>query len=251
MEQAFQELQALLPIRKSKTGKDVLASARVLHAYLEVGTKFADWLARRVEEFGFIEGEDFVSTLGKSTGGRPESDAALTVDMAKELGMVEKTAKGRTVRQYFIWAENKLKELATAPPAQLPTDFATALRLLADSVEEKARMQHQIEEMEPKAAFTDAVAVSTGCIPMSAVAKYLKIPCVGRTKLFRMLRDDRVLQANNEPYASQIAAGHFEVQLQSFEAGTQGKRTAGTTRCTPKGLIYLAKKYKTPATPAI
>ena len=244
MEPQFEILQTLLPIRKSKTGKDVTPSARALYNYLEVKTPFTTWLARRVEEYGFVEGKDFLTILEESTGGRPESDAALTVDMAKELGMVEKTTNGRTVRQYFIWAENKLKELATAPPAQLPTDFATALRLLADSVEEKARMQHQIEEMEPKAAFTDAVSVSTGCIPMSAVAKYLKIPNVGRTKLFRMLREDRVLQGNNEPYASQIASGHFEVQLQAFEVGSKGKRTAGTTRCTPKGLIYLAKKYK-------
>jgi len=244
MEPQFEILQTLLPIRKSKTGKDVTPSARALYNYLEVKTPFTTWLARRVEEYGFVEGKDFLTILEESTGGRPESDAALTVDMAKELGMVEKTANGRTVRQYFIWAENKLKELATAPPAHLPADFATALRLLADSVEEKARMQHQIEEMEPKAAFTDAVSVSTGCIPMSAVAKYLKMPNVGRTKLFRMLREDRVLQGNNEPYASQIASGHFEVQLQAFEAGSKGRRTAGTTRCTPKGLIYLAKKYK-------
>ena len=67
---------------------------------------------------------------------------------------------------------------------------------------------------------------------------------MGRTKLFRMLRSDKVLQASNEPYQSQIDAGHFEVQLQVYAAGTKGKRTGGTTRCTPKGLIYLAKKYK-------
>ncbi len=244
METAFQELQTLLPIRKSKTGKDVTPSARVLHEYLDVQTPFSKWFTRRVEECGFSEGIDFLTILAESTGGRPESDAALTVDMAKELGMLERNEQGRTIRRYFIWAENKLKELATAPPAHLPTDFAAALRLLADSVEEKARMQHQIEVMEPKAAFTDAVAVSTGCIAMSAVANYLKIPKVGRTKLFRMLRADKVLKGNNEPYADQIAAGHFEVQLQAFEAGSKGKRTAGTTRCTPKGLIYLAKKYK-------
>ena len=116
--------------------------------------------------------------------------------------------------------------------------------MLADTVEEKARLQHQLEEQAPKVAFTDDVAVSENAIPMAAVAKYLKIPGVGRTKLFRMLRRDKVLRDNNEPYQEHITAGHFEVELQVFKAGSKGKRTAGTTRCTPKGLIYLAKKYK-------
>lgn len=242
MNPQFEILQQLLPIRKSQTGKDVTPSARALYNYLEVKTPFTTWLARQVEKYGFIEGTDFLTILEESTGGRRETDAALTVDMAKELGMVEKTANGRTVRQYFIWAENKLKDIANGP-TQLPTDFATALRLLADSVEEKARLQYQIEVLEPQAAFTKAVAVATTSMSMSAAVKVLKLPGVGRTILFEMLRADKVLRLNNEPYADQIAAGHFEVQLQVFDAGSQGKRTAGTPRCTPKGLIYLSKKY--------
>ena len=63
----------------------------------------------------------------------------LTLDMAKELAMVERNEKGRQIRQYFIWAETKLRALAQLRPLALPKDMPSALRQLADSLEEKAQ----------------------------------------------------------------------------------------------------------------
>ncbi|MFD2837902.1 antA/AntB antirepressor family protein [Azotobacter vinelandii] len=57
-------------------------------------TRFNDWIGRRIEQYGFIEGEDFYSVLSKSAGGRPSQDYHLTLDMAKELAMVENNEKG-------------------------------------------------------------------------------------------------------------------------------------------------------------
>jgi len=247
MEAAFLALEARFPICKSQSGKDVTRSARALYNYLEVKTPFTMWLDRRVEEYGFVEGKDFITFLLPSTGGRPETDAAITVDMAKELAMVERNEKGRQIRQYFIWAETKLRQQSEKPPIALPTDFAQALRLLADSVEDKARLQHQLEQARPKVAFFDAVALATNAIPMSSAAAALKIPGVGRNLLFRMLRRDGILKKSNEPFAAQIAAGHFEVEAKTFDAGKdgeKGKRLTTITRVTPQGLQYLAKRYR-------
>lgn len=89
-------------------------NARDLHAALQVGRDFSTWLAGRLEEYGFVEGEDFSPVLGKtqkgSKGGRPAIDYHLTLDMAKELAMIENNEIGRAVRRYFIQAEKTLRE---------------------------------------------------------------------------------------------------------------------------------------------
>ena len=79
-------------------------SARELHDFLEVGTAYKDWFPRMCE-YGFSEGVDFCSFLSESTGGRPAQDAQLTIDMAKELCMIQRSEKGRQARQYFIQLE--------------------------------------------------------------------------------------------------------------------------------------------------
>lgn len=83
---------------------------RDLHEVLEIKTAYKDWFPRMCE-YGFIEGEDFCSILSKSTGGRPSTDHQLTIDMAKEICMIQRTDIGRKVRKYFINVENEYKEI--------------------------------------------------------------------------------------------------------------------------------------------
>ncbi len=93
-------------------GQPVLVvDARELHAYMDNGTRFNDWFPRRVQEFGFTQDIDFREILKieynpNRLGGRMTiKDYRLTLDMAKELAMVERTEKGRLVRRYFIDCE--------------------------------------------------------------------------------------------------------------------------------------------------
>ena len=89
-----------------------LCNARELHNILESGQDFSDWIKNRIEQYGFIEGEDYSINLGnRSDGkaGRRRTDYHLTLDMAKELAMVENNEIGRRVRRYFIQAENALR----------------------------------------------------------------------------------------------------------------------------------------------
>lgn len=83
---------------------------RDLHEVLEIKTAYKDWFPRMCE-YGFIEGEDFCSILSESTGGRPSTDHQLTIDMAKEICMIQRTDIGRKVRKYFINVENEYKEI--------------------------------------------------------------------------------------------------------------------------------------------
>ena len=88
-----------------------LVSARELHEFLEIGQDFTSWMKRMIE-YGFEEGKDFTLILVKSTGGRPSQDYAITIDMAKEISMIQRSEKGKQARRYFIQCEKKLKEVA-------------------------------------------------------------------------------------------------------------------------------------------
>ncbi|HBN9555430.1 antA/AntB antirepressor family protein [Pseudomonas aeruginosa] len=89
-----------------------LVDARTLHRFLEVDAHFKDWIARRIAEYDFQEGEDFCSFLSKSGGGRPRREYSITLDMGKELAMVERNEKGRQARRYFIECEKRLQQIA-------------------------------------------------------------------------------------------------------------------------------------------
>lgn len=90
---------------------DQHCDARDLHGALGVRRDFSTWFKDRVEQYRFIEGEDFSPNLGKSIGGRPATNYLITVDMAKELAMIENNEIGRRIRRYFIEAEKKAREL--------------------------------------------------------------------------------------------------------------------------------------------
>lgn len=79
-------------------------SARELHDFLEVGADFRHWFPRMCE-YGFEEGKDFRTFLTESSGGRPAQDAEITIDMAKELCMLQRNDKGKQARQYFLQLE--------------------------------------------------------------------------------------------------------------------------------------------------
>ena len=105
-----------------------LCDAKDLHDFLGVQTRFNDWAARRIEQYGFVEGEDFYSVLSNRAGqentvcysemsskterrgGHNRTDYHLTLDMAKELAMVENNDQGRQVRRYFIALERQKQE---------------------------------------------------------------------------------------------------------------------------------------------
>lgn len=82
---------------------------RDLHVFLDVKERYTQWIARHIEKYSFSEGQDFIRDFGKSTGGRPLENHVLSMDMAKELAMLQGNAKGKQARQYFIECEKRAK----------------------------------------------------------------------------------------------------------------------------------------------
>jgi phage anti-repressor protein len=93
---------------------NVLVDAILLHRKLKVNTRFNDWIARKIEKYQFENGKDFYSNLSK-TKGRPVTEYLLSIDMAKELAMLEENETGRQIRRYFIAKEKELRGISQLP----------------------------------------------------------------------------------------------------------------------------------------
>ncbi|KAA6207933.1 antA/AntB antirepressor family protein [Avibacterium paragallinarum] len=91
-----------------------LCNARSLHEFLEVKNHFKDWIKDRISDYGFVQDEDYI-IVTQRTNGRPRKEYHITLDMGKELAMVERNEKGRQVRKYFIECERR----ALQQPQQL------------------------------------------------------------------------------------------------------------------------------------
>ncbi len=166
-------------------------SGRDLHRALEIESNYTTWFSR-MTEYGFTEGTDFVPVLEESTGGRPATDHAVTLDMAKHIAMVQRNSAGKRVREYFIAVE---KEWNT------PEKVMARALLMADA---------KIKELQPKAEFYDAVTASTDWVNMGVVAKTLNLG-YGRNTLFAKLRDLEILDGDNYPYQRYVDRGYFRL----------------------------------------
>ena len=97
-----------------------VVSAEDLHSWLGTKTRFRSWIERRIKEYGFVDNQDYLLVEEKGASrGRPLKTYWLTVDVAKELSMLEKNEKGREARKYFLACEKAAKE-ALKQSHQLP-----------------------------------------------------------------------------------------------------------------------------------
>lgn len=142
-------------------------SARELHKFLEVKTQFKDWIARRIEDFNFREGEDFCSDLGESSGGRPSKEYFLTLSMAKELCMVERTPKGKEARLYFIECERVAKEKVQQSAANILSDKVSCIFMLADRLAKQFHVPKERMAVHALASVEKTIGIDTA--PLLAV----------------------------------------------------------------------------------
>ena len=130
-------------------------NARELHAFLESKQDFSTWIKNRVEQYDFVENQDFIKLHKKmelSKTGQMGIDYHITLNMAKELAMVERNDKGKQARQYFIECERKLRERQVK---LAPKTYVEALRALADEVEAHNKTQEQLAIAAPKSEYFD------------------------------------------------------------------------------------------------
>lgn len=146
---------------------------RDLHEALGIRTAYKDWFPRMCE-YGFTEGTDFCSILSESTGGRPGMDHQLTIEMAKEICMIQRTEIGKRCREYFLELERRWN----SPEAVMARALQFANNQLALVTEQKNRLlettavqAQQIAEMKPKASYFDVVLACKDLLSITKIAK--------------------------------------------------------------------------------
>ena len=202
--------------------------ARELHDFLEVKTAFKDWFPRMCE-YGFSEGIDFSSFLSESSGGRPAQDAQLTIEMAKEICMLQRNERGKQARQYFI---------------QLEKDWNSPEKVMARALQiadKRIRaLEVKVEAQRPKVLFAESVEAAKTSILIGELAKLLKQNGIniGLNRLFEWLRNSGYLIKRqgsdyNMPTQRAMEMGLFEIKE--------------TTITHSDGHIHVSKTPKAPA----
>lgn len=222
-----------------------IVSGRTLHRELGVGTEYAKWMTR-MTEYGFVEGQDFNSVKidevrqeGNRHVKREITDHALKLDMAKEIAMIQRTEKGKEVRQYFIQVERDYNS-----PEKI---MARALLMANNKV---LTLETQVEELKPKALFADAVAASKTSILIGELAKLLNQNGVeiGGTRLFAWMRENGYLikrkgQDWNTPTQRAMEMGLFEIKERTHSNPDGSIIISKTTKVTGKGQQYFITKF--------
>lgn len=148
-------MSELIPIQDNDGAQAVMG--RDLHAFLEVGRDYTNWFKQMVG-YGFEQDKDFTPILAKTSdqGGRPKQDHIVSLDMAKEISMIQRTEKGKQARQYFIECERRVKEPAELSPEEI---MARAIKVADHTIKElEAKTADQalaLEAAKPKVEYYD------------------------------------------------------------------------------------------------
>lgn len=219
-----------------------VVSGRQLRETLGVKTRYNDWF-NRMTEFGFTENEDYlaitqkrVTAQGNATN---QTDHIIKLDMAKEIAMIQRTDKGKEVRQYFIQVEKDFNS---------PEKIMARALLMADKKVHK--LEAQIEADRPKVLFADAVSASKSSCLIGELAKILKQNGIdiGQNKLFQWLRSNGYLISRrgdswNQPTQKSMQLKLFELKVTNINHADGHTTTNTTTKVTGKGQQYFVNKF--------
>lgn len=217
-------------------------SGRQLHEALGVNSNYTTWFDR-MTDYGFTENQDYVllSNFGNQTGrgGHNRVDHIIKLDMAKEIAMIQRTERGKQVRQYFIQVEKDFNS---------PEKIMARALLMADQKVHK--LEAKIEADRPKVLFAEAVSASHTSILVGELAKLLKQNGVdmGANRLFNWLRAHGYLIKRNGrdwnmPTQKSVEMGLIRVKETSITHADGHITVSKTPLVTGKGQQYFINKF--------
>ena len=158
-------MQNLVNIEQNHINDELIqtVNARELHEFLEVKSRFNDWIKNRINEYDFAENIDYITLTKNLVSGGSRTEYYISLDMAKELSMVERNEKGKQARRYFIQCEKRAIENQPLLPQTLPE----ALRLAADLAEQKQQLEK--ENTGLKNLFKEGMTTTQFCKMLNGV----------------------------------------------------------------------------------
>ena len=221
-----------------------LVSGRELHEALGIETPYHKWFPRMCE-YGFLEDKDFWTKMSESTGGRPSTDHAISLDMAKELCMIQRSEIGKRFREYFIGIEKAWND-----PVLVMGRAYEAQKAIADKLNAQVlQLETTLTEYKPKVLFAEAVETSHTSILIGDLAKLLKQNGVdiGQRRLFDWLRENGYLiksgSSKNMPTQKAMELELFEVKERTINNPDGTIRITKTPKVTGKGQTYFINKF--------
>lgn len=222
----------------------IAVSGRELHEFLEIGTQYTKWFDR-MTEYGFEENQDYGLLSQKRLTNNPKNpyteyvDHAMTIDMAKEISMIQRNEKGKLARRYFIEVEK-----AWNSPEMI---MKRALQIADKKIDD---LQTRIEIDKPKVLFADAVGASHTSILVGDLAKLLRQNGIdiGAHRLFNWLREKGFLIKRkgsdwNMPTQYSMDLDLFEIKESTHVNADGTVRITKTPKVTGKGQQYFINKF--------
>lgn len=225
-------------------------SGRDLHEKLGINSNYSTWF-NRMCEYGFIENQDFATRFPNlesenQHGGQNKIDHQLTIEMAKQICMIQRTEVGKQYREYFL----EIEKAWNTPEAIMARALQVANRQLDSIKGQLTEANKQLEEAKPKVLFADAVSTAKTSILIGDLAKLLRQNgiMIGQNRLFERLRNDGYLikkrgASYNLPTQSSMERGLFEIKESTGINPDGSVRVNKTTKVTGKGQLYFVNAF--------
>lgn len=223
-------------------------SARELHEGLEIGTRFNDWFPRMVE-YGFQEGKDFYSKMSKTpeSSGRPSMDYNITVGMAKQICMIQRTEKGKQYREYFLALEG-----AWNSPEQIMARALKFAQQSMDSLKDRCKFlggqvveqQKVISELQPKANYVDTILASKSLVVTTQIAKDYGMSAKAFNKLLYDLEIQYKTNGQWVLYSKYQSQGYVHSRTIDIVRTSGLPDVVMQTEWTQKGRLFLYEQLK-------
>ena len=229
-------------------------SARELWEKLNISTRFNDWFPRMCD-YGFTEGEDFYSKMSKTTNGRPSTDYDVTIDMAKQICMIQRTPEGKRVRQYLLDLEKawntpelimaRALKVADKQIMDLKSENEKLHNHNVELINENTQLAENVERSRPLVEFSKTVGSSPDSIH---IGQFGKLIGVGQNTMFAWLRQNGYLgktgSSYNIPVQKYLNMGIFTLK-ENIVTDRFGNSVIypPTPLVTGKGQVYLYNKY--------
>lgn len=220
-------------------------SGRELHEKLEIATQYTKWF-ERMAEYGFTEKEDYIAISQKRLTAQGNettfTDHQLTLEMAKQICMIQRTETGKRYREYFL----EIEKMWNSPEYVMARAVKMSDRKIALLSGQLAEANKQIEEAKPKIEYYDTITSSEGLTSIRETAKLFDV----REKDFKALllatylyRDAHKRMMPRAEYMNENAA--FAV-CETVITTPVGSRTTVYTKITPRGrqLLHAACRKK-------